>query len=183
MTAWDAVRMAWALGPKCCLFAHFGRACSLSKITRLSHSATPVLQSPLPSLSLVFSKTLSSYANTPYPLICALCFVPFLYPRLLGLVPFLSVVASVLRHQRDKGDGSCLGSLARARLSYHTARLALIALLFHPVRSFLAYSTHRHRSTISLRHPSIGFDATGGSSPFPALNAAPVVRSPYCHVS
>ena len=44
------VRMAWALSPKCHLFTHFSSACSLSTFTCLSHSATPVLQSLLPSL-------------------------------------------------------------------------------------------------------------------------------------
>ena len=66
-------RMAWALGPRCRLFAHFGSARTLSKFTRLSHSATPVLQSPLPSLAVItslpftLSNLFSSFHPSPSP--------------------------------------------------------------------------------------------------------------------
>ena len=46
----DVVRMAWVLGPKYHLFAHFGSAHSLSKFMHLRHLATLVFQSLLPSL-------------------------------------------------------------------------------------------------------------------------------------
>ena len=62
----------------------------------LSNSRPPVSASQPQATR---SPNLSSYINTPYPLICALLFVPILYSHLLGLVPFLSVVAGVLRHQ------------------------------------------------------------------------------------